>query len=327
MRIWDFSGRAFGICAGAAMLAGCGGSQPPIGAPGAMPQSSGLAAHADRSGSWMEPEAKSKELLYVGTAIGAYVLSYPGGLFQGQINSVSQAVRLCSDQMGNVYILSSLSTPGTISEFAHGGSEPIKTLDDPYGDPWDCAVDPTTGDLAVTNQLGPQESHGNVVIYPNGSGEPQVYSDTNVVSFLFCDYDNQGDLFADAEGTTPFLELPKGAGTFTAISLGKPLVQPVSVQWKGTHIAVADFRASSVYHVKVVGSTGTIVGTTHLRGWTSKTGNVGSWIQGKAILAPTSPKAYKLAIWDYPTGGRPTAVWDFSGEVQLNSVTISVAPH
>jgi hypothetical protein len=26
------------ICATAAMLAGCGGSQPPIGAPGAMPQ-------------------------------------------------------------------------------------------------------------------------------------------------------------------------------------------------------------------------------------------------------------------------------------------------
>jgi hypothetical protein len=38
---------ALSSCAAAAMLAGCGGSQPPIGTPGAMPQSSALAsAHA-----------------------------------------------------------------------------------------------------------------------------------------------------------------------------------------------------------------------------------------------------------------------------------------
>jgi hypothetical protein len=39
MRISGLSRCAFGICAAAAMLAGCGGSQPPIGAPGAMHQS------------------------------------------------------------------------------------------------------------------------------------------------------------------------------------------------------------------------------------------------------------------------------------------------
>jgi len=30
---------AAALCVGAALLAGCGGSQPPIGTPGAMPQS------------------------------------------------------------------------------------------------------------------------------------------------------------------------------------------------------------------------------------------------------------------------------------------------
>jgi uncharacterized repeat protein (TIGR03803 family) len=43
MRISDFSRYALGICA-AAMLAACGGSQPPIAAPGAMPQN-GIIAH------------------------------------------------------------------------------------------------------------------------------------------------------------------------------------------------------------------------------------------------------------------------------------------
>ena len=39
MSVWDFRRSVFGICAAAALLEGCGGSQPPIGAPGAVPQS------------------------------------------------------------------------------------------------------------------------------------------------------------------------------------------------------------------------------------------------------------------------------------------------
>jgi hypothetical protein len=42
----------------AAMLAGCGGSRPPIGAPGTMPQSRAIATQAKHGGSWMLPEAK-----------------------------------------------------------------------------------------------------------------------------------------------------------------------------------------------------------------------------------------------------------------------------
>jgi hypothetical protein len=34
MKIRDFSRSALGICTAGTMLAGCGGSQPPIGAPG-----------------------------------------------------------------------------------------------------------------------------------------------------------------------------------------------------------------------------------------------------------------------------------------------------
>jgi hypothetical protein len=49
-------------CVAAAMLAGCGGSQPPISAPGAMQQSTPITTHADRPGSWMLPEAKDGDL-------------------------------------------------------------------------------------------------------------------------------------------------------------------------------------------------------------------------------------------------------------------------
>src|SRR5580700_2647739 len=70
----SFWGPAFSFhlssCVAAAMLAGCGGSQPPIGAPGAALQSSAIGTQVDHGGSWMAPEAKSEDLLYVGNTQG-----------------------------------------------------------------------------------------------------------------------------------------------------------------------------------------------------------------------------------------------------------------
>jgi hypothetical protein len=43
MRGLGFGRYALGSCAAVAMLAGCGGSQPPMGASGAMPQAPALA--------------------------------------------------------------------------------------------------------------------------------------------------------------------------------------------------------------------------------------------------------------------------------------------
>src|ERR1700692_3101354 len=56
MRTSGFSHYALTSCVAAAMLAGCGGSQPPIGAPGAMPLAPALApaqtgAHNNRAAS------------------------------------------------------------------------------------------------------------------------------------------------------------------------------------------------------------------------------------------------------------------------------------
>jgi hypothetical protein len=52
-------------CVAIAMLAGCRGAQLPIGAPGAIPETSALATHAAHGRSWMLPEAKVMNSLYV----------------------------------------------------------------------------------------------------------------------------------------------------------------------------------------------------------------------------------------------------------------------
>ena len=125
-----------------AMLSGCGGSQPPIGASGAMPQSRAIATHAVRSGSWMLPEAKSEDLLYAtGGCLGICVFSYPRGKIIGSLATIGQSV--CADGSGNVFITQNQH----VIEYAHGGTSPIATLTLPGLDGWGCSVDPTTGNL------------------------------------------------------------------------------------------------------------------------------------------------------------------------------------
>ena len=55
---------------------------------------------------------------------------------------------LCADNGGHVFVPDG---PGAkIREYEHGGSSPIAILKTPNESPWFCAVDPTTGNLAVT---------------------------------------------------------------------------------------------------------------------------------------------------------------------------------
>jgi hypothetical protein len=63
VKVSDFDRFALSTCVAAAMLAGCGGSQPPIGAPGAM-QSHTITTHAAHAGSSMAPEAKGQAMPY-----------------------------------------------------------------------------------------------------------------------------------------------------------------------------------------------------------------------------------------------------------------------
>jgi uncharacterized repeat protein (TIGR03803 family) len=59
LRIFGFSRSSLCSCVAAAMLAGCGGSQPPIATPGAVPQRSAITTSAGHGKSWMQPEQSS----------------------------------------------------------------------------------------------------------------------------------------------------------------------------------------------------------------------------------------------------------------------------
>src|SRR5579862_3229213 len=115
----------------AALLAACGGSQPPIGAPGAMPQSRAVAAHTERNGSWMLPEAKSdKALLYASDAEtdSVFVYDYKTGQEVGELYGFTSPYGDCVDKRGDVFLSSEVGSGGEVTEYTHGGANPLKVF-------------------------------------------------------------------------------------------------------------------------------------------------------------------------------------------------------
>ncbi len=300
-------------CAVAAMLSGCGGSQPPIGTPGAMAQTA--ASHVWKASS------SSGDLLYVGSGrYGVSILSYPQGqlVTQFQPPGGGGVLGMCSDQSGDVFVT---AAGGNIYEYAHGGTSPIAALDDENFDPSACAVDPTTGNLAVADN-----GYGDIAIYANAQGTPTYYADLNMFSAFYCAYDDSGNLFVDGqyEDGSPLLgELPNGSGSFTDVILDRKIGQLASMQWMGGYLAVSSSR-HVVYHVKISGSSGSIVGkTVHHRlesPWTID-GNQLISVYGKTRIGA----AFEIAYWTYPKGGAATQVFSFWRHSSLlDGVAISV---
>lgn len=127
------------------------------------------------SQSWMAPEAAKQQLLYVSTPDGEVsVWSYPYYKELGTVTGFQAPEGLCVDAAGDVFVT---ETEGQdVREYAHGSLTPKATLKDPGYTPVSCAVDPTTGNLAVANS-GPftGSGPGNVAFYEGAAGNPSAY--------------------------------------------------------------------------------------------------------------------------------------------------------
>ena len=303
------------------MLAGCGGSQPPIGAPGAAPQSRAVAAHADGGGSWMLPEAKRDDLLYVTNNYDVSIYSFPRGKLVGKLrHHFFRPVTECSDKVGHVFV-----TDGdNVFVYAHGGREPLRTLTDPGYLTVGCSSDPTTGNLAVTYELGFSKAY--IAVYKNAKGTPMLYQDVDLI-FAYCGYDPHGNLYADGTygsgETFGFVELPKDSSKLESITLNASFQSPGIVQWDGKYITVGDNTAENIYRFAVSGSAGTLVGTTSLAG-ASTTDQW--WIQGDKVIGANGTSPPAVHYWKYPAGGNPTKAIT-KGLLYPFGVTVSIAPH
>jgi hypothetical protein len=316
-------------------LAACAGAQPPIGAPGVMPQSQNSAIAA-RGRSWMLPGTSGADLLYVSDGHrGIIVYSYPALKQVGEITGLT-GFGLCSDKNGDVFVPTSDGGFPVVYEYPHGGTQPIATLSE-YGDDLaiGCSVDPTTGNLAVTNNDGNYYYHcqgwGNVAIFANAQGKPTTYCTGPAVGYAFsCGYDDAGNLYVDGAPSIEsheleLGELPAGSTGFAGITLNRHLQFGRSVQWDGSYITIETGGRQSaprIYRVQVSNSNGRIVSTTAFNGIKSSDPYGMSWIQENSVLMPGQ---YDVGLFSYPGGGKAIRRIAHVGRNPV-AVTVSVVP-
>jgi hypothetical protein len=206
----------------------------------------------------------SSPLIYAN--YGQAVLIYnTSGDKVGSLGGFSRAGGLCSDAYGDVTVPDS---GRQVVYVYQGGSLPVNVIDDhPYG-PVSCAIDPTTGTLAVING-------NNVAVYQPGttSGSPILYTASNILINAYGAYDSSGNLYIDGTSSKHGMAiavLDKGSSNFVAVAvggLGNRNHRASGVQWDGQYIDIGDSLAGSIYRMSVSGSTGTIVQTIKARGW------------------------------------------------------------
>jgi hypothetical protein len=202
MKLAEFGRDTLSSCVAVAMLAGCGGSQPPIGAPVAMPQSRAVAMHAERGGSWMLPEAKAGPtyqttgpLLYVTNFTYNTVTVYHANARNlAPIATISDGLNVpsgdCLDSLGTLYVTNEpISGPGWVSEYPLGKTTPSKVVTNGMNTPGNCAID-SKGNLWVTNIGGP-----NVTEYLFGSKKPAAKITKGLVYPVGIAIDHFGNLY------------------------------------------------------------------------------------------------------------------------------------
>jgi sugar lactone lactonase YvrE len=285
----------------------------------------------------MDPAAKGEDLLYVSDANTwiTYVYTFPQGKRVGALTGFNQPAGMCTDANGNVWIANSAAQQ--IVEYAHGRKDPIATLVDPQGYPQDCAVDPSSGDLAVTNSNTPTKLAGGVEIYKHAKGTPTFYQDSSIFNFHACTYDKKGDLFVN--GTSyptrdfKFAELPKGGNALSAITLsGATIEETAGLQWDGSYAALGDgddtaSGTSTIYHVRISGSSAKVVGTTVLSGASDL--GLFFWIQDGFVVGANCCQPYGSEIfWKYPAGGPATKTLRGPLDAPIGSVvSVAVTAH
>jgi hypothetical protein len=195
-----------------------------------------------------------------------------------------------------------------------------------------CAVDPRSGNLAVTG--------GGVAVYTHASGQPVLYDSSQPT--YFCAYDNDGNLYVSdttESGPEQLVKLAKGSSVLDPISLevslyGTDLIPP-SVQWDGKHMMVSSAAQKvevghdgpiSLYRLHISGNSATIIGTTTLssKNDVRRTGQI--WIQGKRVLG--SDYYHHIGgvdSWSYPNAGKSRSIVPNRGEVDPFGIVVSPA--
>ncbi len=321
------SARSFALIAGVIFLSACSGNgtgsseRPNPVIPGE-PNATGGAHEA----SWMASDADTLDLLYVSSSKdgSVYVYSYPQGALQGWLLK-RHASGLCSDRDGDVFV----PEGNEVLEYPHGGTQPLAILHNALGGVSQfCAVDPSTGNLAVS-----AGAPGNsvVAIYGNAQGNARVFKESEPNDrYGSIAYDDKGNLFVEAsaggrDGAVRLLELPRDGARFAEVRLNGTRLGSGSMQWDGKYLAVESSHGSqsaTISRYRVNERQATLVSTTSLAGAGTP---LQFWIAGGHIVVPNQgvygTGTAAVTLYEYPSGDRPRRMLEDGRDAQAATVS------
>ena len=326
----------------AALLAGCNGSgSSPNPTTGLVPNGLNPAYRLPQSGLdlaaararfrphrlWISPDAaKGKSLLFVTneTTLGSVyvnVLSMPDLIIQGRAGGFKSAEGACADRNGQIWVAD--VEAGIITRWSRT-LQMTGELDDNYGYPWSCAVDPTTGNLAVANIAGLSSDPGNVVIYAHARGSGKPIRNPKQFMYQWLGYDTSGHIWVDGYNTmspSNFILSSCSASTCSTIHItGGKINSAGFVQWaaglRSWYVADRDGcgNLSCIYPVSARGALGTPI---ILKDPTGQIVFNFALNQGVITNAkrPVIAAGFTdsigggvngLGLWSFPAGGKPT---------------------
>jgi hypothetical protein len=324
MKLMSHLARAALTITAVALLAACGGSQPPVGAPGAMGQTTAIASSADPGKSWMLPEARTTdELLYVSdgnaqpSGYGVWVLAYPSGKYLGAFTGFDEPMGLCVGKKGDVFIAE--FNASLLVEYSHGGTSPIQTFST-NGNPEGCSVSPS-GDIAVANYT--KSGPGNIQVFVSAK-KAKSYSNKACSSLYWPPgYDDKGNLYVEVftDSIPGVCEVSARSGKLRPVSVSQTIHHPGSVMWDGKYITLADQDYDSEGTTAIYEATEspsgdlTVVHSTVLTNYgaadvyqpfiVTKENTPVAHEQGKRVVGGDLDRHSEVDYWMYPAGGNP----------------------
>jgi hypothetical protein len=316
-----------GIGSVSVILAGCGAVSSGTSAVPQVATTGTSQVQRTSEKSWMLPEAQGEDLLYASSGYFVGVFGYPGMKRVGSLAGFSNSDGICVDSASNVWIVDKY--PAAVSEYAHGGTKPLQTIKWSHaGTPVGCAVDPTTGNLAIMGNTF-------LAIYSNEQGPPTIYwLGSGWDGLVYGTYDNAGNLFAigyyavQSKWRAELAELPRGGNSIDPILFNEEIT-PTTAQWNGENLVVGGGASRGepigLYQISVSGSEAAITSTTVLKRPQDRYGQWGQFaLQGNRVIEGMNAQR-GLGLWRYPQGGAPLTNVT-SVDVGIAGVAVSSAP-
>lgn len=288
--------------------------------------------------SWIAPDTKDERRLLFASDSGLEevdIYSLPSMKLKGQLTGFSEPQGMCSDSGGNVYVADTSATE--VDKYARTGSL-LARYPDNYGLPVGCAVDPATGNVAVTDLVSGASGPGQVLVFSSPSSQPKILDNPSQYFYYFAGYGPRSSLWVSGRNASGEYILSRcSASSCATVRLsGGTLYFPGAVEWdnrNGTWVVFDqlcnDTAAACSYPVSARGVLGPPTTYTNYEG-----GNDCDLVQGEIFdrdryvvggdYEYCGGTSSTFNRWEYMTGG-PTNYTVLSSSYSIpNGVAVSI---